>query len=154
MKGIFTFHDVPYESKKLSKEELIELWRKHKEREAQIAEEQECTFSQCLDKGLDTFKIEYMGNRTMDDIYRDMAPEYTRIFDRTIFACYLFIGIQRLDTWMAHQIQMREKCPYRPHILAKMIMCNYHLHNVIKTNLLENLRTYSGYDGINEHKQI
>ena len=38
--------------------------------------------------------------------------------------------------------------------ISEMIKYNYHLHNVIKTNLLENLKNYSGEDylWLNEEK--
>lgn len=136
--------------KKYTKEEIVESWKKAKEREQQIEQEQECTYTILMNKGIDTFKYEELGDRSLDYIYRDMAPEYTRVYDRTIFSAYLWLGISRMDSWMSKQIQLREKCKYSPEILAKMIRCNYHLHNVIKTNLLDNLKNYSGYDGMKD----
>lgn len=129
--------------KEMTKEEANKIYERL---QGQICEENECTFLECLEKGHDSFKFELKNGLTNDEIYRDMSPVYCDFFDRSFFSTYLKLGIQRLDSWMSKQIQMKDS-KYPPEVLAKMIRCNYHLHNVIKTDLLNNLKNYSGYDG-------
>ena len=38
--------------------------------------------------------------------------------------------------------QITHESKYDKETLEKMIKCNYHLHNIIKTNLIDNLRNY------------
>lgn len=57
-----------------------------KEQKIRIAEDQECIFQECLEKGLDSFKFELKENLKSHEIYRDMAPQYSKWFDRTLLA--------------------------------------------------------------------
>lgn len=118
-----------------------------KEQKIRIAEDQECIFQECLEKGLDSFKFELRENLKDHEIYKDMAPQYSKWFDRTFFASYLELGIIWQVRWIAEQIMLKDQSKYSPETIAKMIRCNYHLHNAIKTDLLNNLKIYSGFDG-------
>lgn len=101
-----------------------------------------------VDYELDTFKFELLGKSDIDDIYIDQAPQYSRIYDRTISSVYTPLGIRNIDSFYIKEIQ-DENRKTDPVTLAKMIRHCPNIHNVIKTNLLDNLKSYSGYDGIN-----
>lgn len=102
--------------------------------------ESEATFLNCLEEGLESFEEEYCNERSSEEFYVDQAPINSRCFDRTFFSAYTPHGIRNLDSWMIKQITHESK--YDKETLEKMIKCNYHLHNIIKTNLIDNLRNY------------
>ena len=83
------------------------------------------------------FKEEYLGNRPIDDFYFDQAPYYNSFYNRTISSVFLKLGLQRMEYWMFKQITGNSE--YTKDELDEMIKRNPHLHNVIKTNLLDNL---------------
>ena len=87
----------------------------------------------------DTFKVEYPDREVdMDTYYRDQAPQNSGAYGFRISSVYLPYGISKMDHWYAKQIHGGLP-DHTPEQLEKMIRCNPHLHNVIKTNLLENL---------------
>lgn len=134
------------EFKLYTDEELKNLyWEYEKLTQQIIDQEQECNHLCFVEEKIKTYKYELLGNKKIDEIYLDMCPNYCKGYP-SIFSCYLYVGIQRMDSWLSKQIQLREKCKFTPKQISEMIKYNYHLHNVIKTNLLENLKTYSGED--------
>jgi hypothetical protein len=87
----------------------------------------------------------------ISSIYYDCAAEYTRFFDRNFFSAYTPHGIKEFDGWLGKQIQSHRGWGspprYTPEEIAKMIRLLPHLHPVIKSNLLHNLKNYTGYKG-------
>lgn len=86
-----------------------------------------------------------------EELYIDQAPYHTQYGDRTFFGCLLELGLKRKESWLIKQIQEHNdpnnSPTYSPEYIAKMIRCNPHLHNIIKTDLLKNLEIYTGYKG-------
>jgi hypothetical protein len=70
--------------------------------------------------------------------YRDQAINISRYGYVGIMNTYLEYGIKQIDKWFSEQIR-NENCKFSKEELTNMIKKNPHLHNVIKTNLLENL---------------
>ena len=87
----------------------------------------------------DTFKVEYPDREVdFETYYRDQAPRNSGTYGFRISSMYLPYGIKKIDSWYGKQI--RAGLPdHTPEQLEKMIRHNPHLHNVIKTNLIENL---------------
>ena len=76
----------------------------------------------------------------IQDYYYDQAPRRTdlrSIGGPSISSAFLPYGLQQMEGWMIRQIIYGSK--FTKEELAKMIIHNIHLHNVIKTNLLNNL---------------
>lgn len=79
------------------------------------------------------YKEEYPNNKKTDDYYLDRSPQHG-----IVSSAYTPWGIKRMESWYIHQIH--EGYPdYTLEYMELLIKCNPHLHNVIKTNLLENL---------------
>jgi hypothetical protein len=113
-------------------------------------------------KGLEnTFKPELCTEDTdVDSLYLDRSPHYSRFFDRQMFSCYTPHGIREIDGWFIAEIQSynrhthenpkdprparRSRYGFTADKLSLAIRRNPHLHNIIKTNLLENLRGITG----------
>jgi hypothetical protein len=77
----------------------------------------------------------------IENYYYDQAPSRLdlRSFDGPLIQSWLLpYGIKKMDTWMSKQISNESK--FTNEELEKMIKHNIHLHNVIKTNLLSNLK--------------
>jgi len=77
----------------------------------------------------------------IQDYYYDHAPRRTDlryIGGPMISSIVLPYGLQLMEGWMIRQIIHGSKFTKKE--LAKMIKHNLHLHNVIKTNLLINLK--------------
>lgn len=72
--------------------------------------------------------------------YYDQAASRVQIHDRVIASAWLPYGIQGMDSWYTNQILMGEESKYTPKQLENFIISNPHIHDVIKTNLIENLR--------------
>jgi hypothetical protein len=73
----------------------------------------------------------------MNDVYRDMAGLK---INGVVTSLYLELGIRRMDAWMSREIRKGEKkSKYTKEQMEHMIKHNPHVHNIIKTNLLENL---------------
>ena len=86
----------------------------------------------------DTFKRTYPKSKDIENYYWDRAGRIVEIYDRRITSFLTQYGVQIIDTWFPKQIQGDSK--YSKEELKNMIRRNPHLHNVIKTNLLSNLR--------------
>lgn len=93
-----------------------------------------------------TYKYEELGNNNLDDIYVDQLPHYSQFYDREVFASYTPYGIKMIDSRYIRAIQHMEKYSMTPERLAHIIKKDPHLHNVIKTNLLYNIKTYYKLD--------
>ena len=101
-------------------------------------------------KDKDTFKMVAYNERkhTHDLLYRDqMTLQKYSAYGWTMTAVYTETGIKRIDSWLANQITSTKTDPKK---IAKMIRCNPHLHNVLKTNLLQNLKVCTGFDGFDK----
>lgn len=94
----------------------------------------------------DTFKEEYPtpGVCVMDTYYVDQAAslmDLTGYRGPTITSFFTQHGIARLDEWMGRQIRGENNFENIPtEELEILIKRNPHLHNVVKTNLLNNLK--------------
>lgn len=108
--------------------------------------ESERTFLNCLEEGFESFEEEYCNERSSTDFYVDQAPTNSRYFDRTFFKAYTSYGIKNLSSWIVKQIIHKSK--YDKETLEKMIKCNYHFHNIIKTDLIHNLRNYTQQENL------
>ena len=87
------------------------------------------------------YPIMFEENYNLDqNIYVDQSPYYNKIYDATISSVLLPVGLKRLESWMSYQIQKGSEYTFEQ--LHKMILVNPHLHNVIKTNLIDNLKAY------------
>ena len=120
-------------------------WEYEKLTQQIIDRDEEERHKQFVQEKIETYKYELIGKNKMENIYRDMSPYYCNSYPK-MFSCYLEMGIKRMDSWLCKQIQLKDKCKYNPKQLSEMIKYNYHLHNVIKTNLLEIVKNYSGED--------
>lgn len=87
----------------------------------------------------DTFEEAYPDGE-ISQYYVDQAPKLFQICGFSISSVYLPFGIKKIDSWFATEIQRRYS-KYTKAEMEKMIKLNPHLHNVIKTNLLNNLQT-------------
>ena len=86
----------------------------------------------------DTYKPRYpKKNENIEKFYIDQSGKSVLISDRRISSNYTWWGIHQMDTWFADQIRLENPDKEK---LDKMIRRNPHLHNVIKTNLLRNLK--------------
>ena len=72
------------------------------------------------------------------DTFKRTYPKTKDIYDRRITSFLLPYGIKIIDSWFSKQIQSESK--YSKEELKNMIRRNPHLHNVIKTDLLSNLK--------------
>jgi hypothetical protein len=73
-----------------------------------------------------------------DEVYRDMAGWNEGFASST----YLELGIKRMDSWMCNEIRGgKKKSKYTREQMEYMIKNNPHVHAIIKTNLLSNLKT-------------
>lgn len=71
-----------------------------------------------------------------DEVNRDMSGWNGGV----VGSVYLELGIKRMCSWMAREIQKGEaKSKYTKEQMEYMIKNNPHIHNIIKTNFLENL---------------
>ena len=89
----------------------------------------------------DTFVEEYPDPKVRDihsAYYFDNSPRITKAYDREISSFYTQRGILQLDEWFSTQIRSKS---YDYELMTKMIRRNPHLHNIIKTNLLNNLNS-------------
>lgn len=87
----------------------------------------------------DTFKEEYpKENEDASDYYIDQSMMNVVIADRRITSTFTPYGISGIDEWFSKQIQKGSK--FSKEELEQMIKRNPHLHNIIKTNLLSNLK--------------
>jgi len=84
----------------------------------------------------DTFKEDYP-TKDIDHYYIDYSSNCIMIGNRKITSSYTWFGIKEIDSWFYRQI---ESSKFSKKQLEKMIRRNPHLHNVIKTNLLQNLK--------------
>lgn len=98
--------------------------------------EYEYDFKMCLGDGYPDIFIEVEPDMGVD-MYVDQSPNHSKFYDREFSAIYLETGLRRMESWMCHQIINGSK--YTKDELTKMIRRNPHLHNMIKTNLLDNL---------------
>ncbi len=91
----------------------------------------------------DTFKEEYLKKgESIEDYQLDQAPYRNVIGERTFSSFFTWYGIKIIDGWFARQISNESK--FSTEQLKEMIRKNPHLHNIIKTNLLENLNSIHG----------
>ena len=99
--------------------------------------EKEMDFTMYLDYP-DIYKEEYMlkGTNT-DDIRIDQCMVNNKYYDRNFFSALTPYGISQIEGWMINQILSDSKFSFDE--LERMIRRNPHLHNVIKTNLINNL---------------
>lgn len=115
-------------------ENLLELVLE-REKERRIRQDND-TESECLfyfnENYPDTFKKQYPTD-DIGDYYVDQSPNIG-MYVSSIFTSY---GIKIIDSWFSRQII--NGCKYSKKQLEKMIKVNPHLHNIIKTNLLDNL---------------
>lgn len=87
----------------------------------------------------DTYLEIYPKNQSdMEDIYIDQAPRLSQIYHLNINSFNTEVGIKRMESWMTYQIQ--NKSDYSNDDLEYMIRRNPHIHNIIKTNLISNLK--------------
>jgi len=92
-------------------------------------------------KVLKSFKKEYSTNGIdIDEYYVDQSPSRINCFDRSIFSSFLPTGIKRIDSWFSYHIINSDRSEYTNEELETFIKGNIHLHNIIKTNLLNNLK--------------
>lgn len=98
-----------------------------------------------IEHELDTFEFELLGDNDIDDIYIDQAPKHARVYDRYISSVYTPVGIRNIDSFYIKEIQ-DENRKTDPITLAKMIRHCPNLHNIIKTNLLDNLKNRTCID--------
>ena len=97
----------------------------------------------------DTFKEE-LPNFENDDpcwFYTDQAVnrlDLQSINGPTITSFLTEYGIRELDSWMCKQIKGSSK--FTKDELTRLIRRNPHLHNIIKTNLLINLKNARNYN--------
>ena len=90
----------------------------------------------------------------VQSLYYDCAPEFSRVYHVSISASYTVHGIKQFDSWFCRQIQAHRPCGgeglkprYTSEEIARMVRRCPHLHPVIKSNLLHNLKNYTGYKG-------
>lgn len=109
------------------------------ERQTEIDLEQEFNCKHYID-ARDTFKKKYpkKGVDIKEEYYYDQARRLLNKPGLQIFSAYLPLGISRMESWLGKQIR-DENSKYTKKEIEKMIRRNPHLHNVIKTNLLDNL---------------
>ena len=86
----------------------------------------------------DTFKRTYPKTKDIEYYFTDQSGSIIDIYDRRITSFLLPYGIKIIDSWFSKQIQ--SECKYSKEELKNMIRRNPHLHNVIKTDLLSNLK--------------
>lgn len=75
-------------------------------------------------------------------MYYDQSPYNSNYGERTFSSAYLPYGIKRFDSFFSNEIRLGNKSKYTKIELKKMIRRNPHLHNLIKENLLDNLKKY------------
>lgn len=123
-----------------------DFWKTPTEEERKIRKEKDiefdCTYN--IGKYKDTFKEEYPKNRNdnIKDYCVDQAKSSVVYGDRRITSFLTPFGISEMESWFSKQIMMGESCKFNKKQLTKMIRRNPHLHNIIKTNLLDNLNSY------------
>ena len=80
--------------------------------------------------------------------YCDQATKTSQCADKYFFSAFTPSGIQLIDRWYILRIQELKKpnarFKYTAPELEEMILKNPHLHPVIKSNLVENLKNYAG----------
>ena len=104
-----------------------------------IAFEQRCR-AESYEDYPDTFKEMYVASGfPVESFYVDQGINSTVLGDRMITSFNLPLGIKWIDKWFSQRIMKRD---YDPVFLEKLIRRNPHLHNVIKTNLINNLNNY------------
>lgn len=90
----------------------------------------------------DTFKEEYPDKeKDSDYFYVDQAPTLMDLRNYNgprITSFFTPYGISGLDGWISKQIQGESE--FTKDQLIRMIRRNPHLHNIIKTNLLSNIK--------------
>ena len=86
----------------------------------------------------DTFTPEYPKSLDVEEYYIDQAMYNVNAYGRRITSFYTPFGIKQIDSWLSKQIRNESK--YSKIELEQLIKRNPHLHNVIKTNLLDNLK--------------
>lgn len=93
------------------------------------------------------FKEEYPPKGfNIDNYYVDQAGvQSTYVADRSISNIYLPLGLKRIESWYIREIQRWNSSyllrgGYHKEELIDFIKGNPHLHNVIKTNLIHNLK--------------
>jgi len=104
-------------------------------------EEYECDWRIVIElKNPPLFFPEYPTKDTdWDDVYRDMSGWNGGY----VGSIYLKRGIKRMDAWMGREIIKGEvKSKYSKEQMEYMIKYNPHVHSIIKTNLLSNLKTF------------
>lgn len=90
-----------------------------------------------------TYKEEYLKDKDdIDTYYVDQAGTHSIYGDRALTSFFTWYGIKQMDSWYAKQIRLESDSKYTKEQLEGFIKTNPHLHNIIKTNLLLNLRTY------------
>ena len=72
------------------------------------------------------------------DIYKDQLNFNVKSSNLSVSSFYTSHGIKIFDTWYCKQIRDGYK-KYSKKQFKNLIINNPHLHNIIKTNLLENL---------------
>jgi hypothetical protein len=75
-------------------------------------------------------------------LYADQSIYNINFGERHIMSAFLEYGLKSMDTFFANEIQLGKKSKYTKDELKRMIRRNPHLHNLIKENLLDNLKTY------------
>lgn len=71
--------------------------------------------------------------KEIDMWYIDQSPQYG-----VVSSTFTPWGIKRMESWYIDQIQ-KGYPSYTKEQMELLIKCNPHLHNIIKTNLLNNL---------------
>lgn len=92
--------------------------------------------------------IEYYATKYKSSIYKEQYPQKGEDPDKWYidqspkFGCvhsfYLPYGLKRMESWYIDQI-LNKYPTYTKEQMELLIKCNPHLHNIIKTNLLNNL---------------
>jgi len=97
----------------------------------------------CTDMSIKSIPyIEEYPTKPIEEYYLDQLG-FNRSYygDRVFSSIVTWYGIKCMDSWYSHYIKNIDESPYTKDELTMFIKSNPHLHNIIKTNLLNNLKT-------------
>ncbi|MCK9447171.1 hypothetical protein M0Q50_09995 [bacterium] len=80
--------------------------------------------------------------KDISDLYRDQSIHNISYGERHIMSAYLEYGLKSMDSFFSNEIRLGKESKYTKDELKRMIRRNPHLHNLIKENLLDNLKRY------------
>ena len=88
----------------------------------------------------DAYYKEWIKNNNIEDAYYDQSFNY----GIGVCSAYTSYGIKLIDSWLSKQIRLfgNEECEFTYNQLYNMILRNMNLHEVIKWNLIMNLKNY------------